>query len=96
MNKEFSKRVEEYLSSECSDYDLTYQWEWIEDIECCVATIKRNDHTQFTKSVNFRYNETDDILEIELSEDSFYPTCEYDYTVKYFWMLIAPTLFPDI
>jgi hypothetical protein len=38
---------------------------------------------------------TNDELEIELSEGSFYETREYDYSVKYFWMLVAPSLFPN-
>ena len=33
------------------------------------------------------------LLLIELSEDSWYETCEYKYNVKYFWMLVAPELF---
>jgi len=47
------------------------------------------------KMLNFRYDKNNDDLLIELSEDSFYITREFDQTVKYFWMLIAPTLFPD-
>lgn len=94
MNKEFAQRIEEYLASECDDYDLIYKWEWNEDTGCCEVEIKRDDHTKLTKSLSFRYNENGD-LTIELSEDSFYPTREYDQTVKYFWMLISPSIFPN-
>jgi|GEM_PF-5262839 len=94
MTDNFSKRIEEFLSSECCDYDLSYRWEWNEDTGCCEAEIKRDDYTQYVKSLNFKYREGDDDLEIELSEDSFYVTREFDQTVKYFWMLISPTLFP--
>ena len=95
MNKKFADRIEEYLSSECSDYDLAYKWEWCEDTGCCEVEIKRNDHTQYTKHLDFRYDENKNDLKIELSEDSFQTTREFDETVKYFWMLISPALFPD-
>ncbi|PIE50742.1 MAG: hypothetical protein CSA38_01890 [Flavobacteriales bacterium] len=94
MNKKFSERLEEYLSNECSDYDLTYKWEWNEHTECCEVEIKRDDYSQNIKHLNFRYDEVKDDLKIELSEDYFYTTREFDYTVKYFWMLVSPALFP--
>ena len=95
MNNKFTKRLEEYLTSECDDYDLTYKWEWCEDTGRCEVEIKRDDYSQNTKDLNFRYNEKDDDLTIELSEDSFYVTREFDQTVKYFWMLISPSIFPN-
>ncbi len=95
MNNQNTKRLEEYLTSECDDYDLTYKWEWSEDTGCCEVEVKRDDYSQNTKNLNFRYNEKDEDLTIELSEDSFYITREFDQTVKYFWMLISPSLFPD-
>jgi len=95
MNNKFTKRLEEYLTSECDDYDLTYKWEWNEDTGCCEVEVKRDDYSQNTKDLNFRYNEKDDDLTIELSEDSFYVTREFDQTVKYFWMLISPSIFPN-
>ena len=95
MNNKFTKRLEEYLTSECDDYDLTYKWEWNEDTGCCEVEVKRDDYSQNTKNLNFKYNEKDDDLTIELSENSFYVTREFDQTVKYFWMLISPSIFPD-
>lgn len=95
MNNKFTKRLEEYLTSECSDYDLVYRWEWNEDTECCEVEIKRDDHTQLARWLNFQYDKEGDNLKIELTEDSFYITREFDETVKYFWMLIAPALFPN-
>ena len=95
MNDKFYKRLEEYLNSECSDYDLSYNWEWNEDTGCCEVKIKRDDYSQNIKYLNFRYIEEADDLQIELSEDSFYVTREFDYTVKYFWMLVSPSLFPN-
>ena len=95
MNSKFTKRLEGYLTSECSDYDLAYKWEWNGDTGCCEVEVKRDDHTQHTKCLNFRYSEEKDDLSIELCEDSFCTTREFDHTVKYFWMLVAPALFPD-
>jgi len=96
MNKEFSKRIEEYLTSECDDYDLTYKWKWNEDTMCCEVEVKRDDHTQYVKCLNFKYDKQEDDIKIELSEDSYYITREFDQTVKYFWMLISPALFPEV
>jgi len=95
MNQNFAKRLETYLASECDDYDLVYKWEWDDDTECCEVEIKRDDYSQNIKYINFRYNDEDDDLTIELSEDSFYVTREFDHTVKYFWMLISPAIFPN-
>ena len=95
MNNKFTERLTEYLDSECSDYDLTYSWEWNEDTLCCEVEIKRDDYTQHNKCLNFRYDELANDLKIELCEDSYYATREFDQTVKYFWMLISPSLFPN-
>lgn len=92
MNKKFAKRLEEYLSSECGDYDLEYSLEWDEDMRYCKATIERNGKSC---DLCFRYNEEEDYLSIELSEDSFYKTEEFNHTVKYFWMLVSPYLFSN-
>lgn len=35
------KRALEYLTSECSDFDLTYKWEWNEDTRCCEVEVKK-------------------------------------------------------
>lgn len=95
MNDKFQKRLCAYLDSECSDYDLEYSWEWDEDCNWCDVKIFQDRGTRESKEIHFRYNQQSDDLSIELSEDSFYVTREFDQTVKYFWMLISPTLFPD-
>jgi len=95
MNEKFAKRIEEYLSSECEDYSMKFEWRWDEDYECCIATISNEMHDELSKELWFRYDEKKDDLMIELSEDSFYRTAEYDYSVKYFWMLVSPALFPE-
>lgn len=94
MNKLFAERLKEYLDSECEDYSMSYTWEWSEDMNYCIVTVK-NDFNDNSKDINFRYNEVTGQLSIELSEDSFYETAEYEFTVKYFWMLVAPALFPN-
>jgi hypothetical protein len=90
MNSEFEQRIEAYLSSECEEYGLEYEWKWNEDTECCEATITYQDKS---KELNFRFENME--LQIELSENSFYETAEYNYSVKYFWMLICPVLFAE-
>ena len=90
MNKKFKTRLTEYLDSECSDYGLSYRYEWEEDSESVEAYVNNED---YATSVTFKYNEESDNLLIELSVDNFVETRECDETVKYFWMLIAPKLF---
>lgn len=92
MNKKFAQRLTEYLDHECDDYDLKYNWEFSEDMGCCSVTVSRMDKE---KQISFKHNEKTDCLLIELSEDSFYETEEFNPSVKYFWMLIAPTLFSN-
>lgn len=94
MNKKFTTRLTEYLDSECSDFGLEYDFKWCEDTACCEVEVKSN-YGPNKKELNFRYDEKGDHLLIELSEDSFYETREYDESVKYFWMLISPSLFPN-
>ncbi len=91
MKKKFIKRLEAYLDSECSDYDMTYSLEWNEDGYCCVKVKRGN----YTKMLNFMYDEEKDNLLIELGEGSYYITQEFDVSVKYFWMLVSPALFPE-
>lgn len=95
MNKKFADRLNEFLQSECSDYGLTYTWEYSEDYECAVAIIKNDDSRQLTKEVHFKYNEEEDDLLMELCEDCWETTREFDWTVKYFWMFISPELFKE-
>ena len=92
MNQKFAQRIEEYLRSECSDFDLEYSWEWNEDTHKCEVRVIRNGRSI---DLNFRYNEKEDFLTIEISEYIFYRTEEFEPSVKYFWMLISPALFPN-
>ncbi len=95
MNKNFTERLNEYLESECSDFDMAFDYKWNEDTCCCEVRIYRTNNEKLEKYINFRYSEFKDVLKIELSEDSFIETEEFNYTVKYFWMLVSPSLFPN-
>lgn len=92
MNKKFVERLTEYLDSECSDYGMIYDWEWNEDTEHCEVEV-----TGGEKSVClfFSYNEENDELSIDMGEDCYEVTREFDYTVKYFWIKVAPDLFSN-
>jgi len=92
MNDKFTKRLEEYLNSECVDYGLDYTWEWIDDCNYCEVTITK-EYCDNVGIIHLKYDEKNDDLSIELSEDSYETTREFDCSVKYFWMLVAPPLF---
>lgn len=94
MNKDFAELLEAYLDSECGDFSMSYTWRWDDDLEMAIATIK-SDYNGRSKEVNFRYDEKSRSLTIELSEGSFYETAEYEWSVKYFWMLVAPALWSE-
>ena len=94
MNEKFANRLKEYLDTECSDYGLSYKWEYTDDCGYCAVEISR-EHTESTKELHFKYDEDKDDLLIELCEDSYYATREFDWTVKYFWMLISPAIFKN-
>ena len=91
MNNKFSDRLSEFLDHECEDYGLSYSWEWNEDMQCCEVEIKRDD---YAVCIAFRYNSPLNNLEIETSEDNWDTTNEYDSSVRYFWILVSPALFP--
>jgi len=95
MNDKFVELLNEYLDSECSDYSMKYSYEWNSDTECCDVTIT-NDYNKRNTVICFRYNKEKNSLEILLNEDfdGWYETAEHNHTVKYFWMLVAPEIFP--
>jgi hypothetical protein len=93
MDNNFEKRLEEYLSSECNDYSMDYSWKWNENAGYCEVEIARYD---YRACVNFKYNMTNNTLSVDMDDDNFYETSEFDWTVKYFWMIVAPSLFPEI
>ena len=92
ITKQFADRLTEFLDSECDDFGLSYNWRWCGDTQCCVVTVKLYDREV---DVNFIYVELTDELEIEFCEDSWYTVEEFGSSVKYFWILISPKLFPN-
>ena len=94
MSDEFTQKLIEYLGSECDDYSMTYEIlesTFDEDSNTVEVDIKRYDNVV---TLLFKYQVDVDDLLIELSEDTYYTTRVYDHSVKYFWMLISPHLFP--
>jgi hypothetical protein len=93
MNKKFIERLTEFLESEATDYGLTYDYTASDYHENGIDVKIERENTDLKCEVAFIFNGTD--IEIELSEDSWEVVREYDNTVKYFWMIIAPELFPS-
>ena len=91
MDSKFAKNLEEFLSSECGEYGLSYSWKWDDDYAWCEVTIVRDSREDRTVSVPFRFQ--NDNLIIEMCEDSWQTVKEYDHTVKYFWMKVSPIVF---
>lgn len=85
----FRKELQEFLDSEATDYFMFYTDIKYHRLEASV-TIFRNDRSI---DLEFRYSEND--LQLYMSEDHWETVEYYSYTVKYFWMLVAPVLFPQ-
>lgn len=94
MNDRFTERLKLYLDSECEDHDMSYSWEWCEDSERCNVEVKTG-HPERVAIVSFVYDKDKDELQIETMEDCFTTTHYFNRTVKYFWILVAPALFPE-
>jgi len=94
MNKKFARKLEEYLATECYDYDLEYDYEWNEEMKCCVVTITQKRHPEVCRRLRFKYDEEEDILSIDMGESYYRETKISGPSVKYFWILVAPSLFP--
>ena len=41
-----------------------------------------------TKTLRFNYNRKSDKIEIEISEDNYEEICDFQHTIKYFWMAL--------
>ena len=96
MNDKFAKKIEKFLLSECSDYDLEYKWEFSPDENGVNVTIFRNKdcHNPFEEIFFFQYDEENEELKIEMYEDSFETVTNFDWRVKFLWMKLAPYAFP--
>ncbi len=93
MNKKFIERLTEFLESECSDYGIGYDW-CISDYHDDAITVHIvRENTDFSIDVDFKFDSRN--ILVEFSEDNWEIVKEYDHTVKYFWMIISPTLFPN-
>lgn len=90
INDKFKDRLIEFLNSECNDYDIEYSLEYNLDTEYYEVEIKRYDNLIL---VEFNYDEDKDVLIINMGEDNWYEVKEYDWSVKYFWMLVSSRLF---
>ncbi len=91
----FIEKLESFLGSECNDYGLSYSWDWADDSDFKIeATIKRNDLEEIEEVVLFDYQDGDLLLCMSYDCDVWEKVTEYDWRVKYFWMLIAPVVFP--
>lgn len=93
MNKKFVDKLTEFLESECSDYGLGYDWVVSDCHDNAITVSIVRENTDLSIDVDFRFNGFS--LEIEMGDDNWEVVKEYDYTVKYFWMLVSPTLFPN-
>ena len=91
MNNNFKKRLEEFLDSECEEYGLIYTWKWIDECDFCEVELENN--TDFNFTLFFKYNEENDDLLINTYEDVYEIVREFDWRVKYFWILVSPKLF---
>jgi hypothetical protein len=94
MNSKFQELLYEYLQMECSDYEIFYTWEWNNDLEQCEVNILSNGSNEIQTTVNFRQNDKGN-LEIETGEDVWKETFWFDTSVKYFWIKVAPAIFPN-
>lgn len=77
-------KLKELVEKELSEYSYFEGWdikfeEEYKDYEYYNLETKMND-------VHFRVS--DDKIEVELSEDSYYEIKYFDWTIKYFWMAI--------
>lgn len=92
MNKKFIERLTEFLESEATDYGLEYNYEYDSDCEWCDVQIKLEHRPEKKCTVQIRYNEEKDDLSFEMYEDNWETIREFDHTVKYFWMYVAPKI----
>ncbi len=91
MNKKFKKRLTDFLDSEVKDYEIKYKIESEEEYGCAIELEKYNNICY----LSFQYIPEKDELELEMNDSNFEVVREFDWTVKYFWMLVAPSIFGE-
>jgi len=92
MNKKFTDKLEYFLSHECDDYDLKYDYVWDNDMDCCVVKISLDDDSRQC-ILYFKYDDVEDELDLEVAEDFYTSVSCLDSSVKEFWILVAPKVF---
>ena len=90
MNNKFVKRLTGFLEMECEYYGVEYSYEWCSDCKWCNVTLNR--FGDFI-TIPFRYDEEKDDLSLDMYEDNWKTVREFDWTVKYFWMVVSPVFF---
>lgn len=101
INYRFAQKLEAFLDSECDDYDILSETVFDEiSLNKAQVTLSRNG---YSVSLKFRYipnryvplyDEVHDDIALCMYEDCYEIVREYDLTVRYFWMKVAPRLFP--
>ena len=84
------EKVKELIDRELEDYSYFEIGE--------LKLIEENDFEEFyeidiemhkkQKTLYFRYDRTEDKVGVQLGEDNYEETNDYDYKVKYFWMAL--------
>lgn len=93
MEKEFKERLTRFLDHELRDLStLYYDLEWCPDSELCYVEIE--DRIQnLSVTLSFNINDNDDlILEMDGYIEGWKVIREYQDSVRYLWMMLAPLL----
>lgn len=95
----FVRKLTEFLDSETDDYSLAYEISPIDDdgvVEVLTWVYGDNKEIIKEETKNSTYWKFEDNeLKIEMGEDtdSWEAVADYNWTVKYFWMMVSPYLF---
>lgn len=88
------KKIEELVEGELEDYSYFKKWELhheedYDDYEFYKVDIwiRGDEEKEYpTKTLSFKIDDKD--IYIELGEDSYQKICDFEYTIKYFWMAL--------
>lgn len=96
--KGMKKQIEalnEFLQEELSDWsDMAFDYEVHDKHNGIVyfeVTIK---HMDEQATFNCRVNDEDFNVEIEMGEGNYYTVCSFDHSIRNFWIIVAPQIFP--
>lgn len=95
MKEKFKTRLKEFLESEANGDGISHLIDETEFLNWDEYTKIPVIISRFEKSITiyFGYNSDEKTLEIQSDDCCCYAVREYDWTVKYFWILAAPALF---